>query len=145
MRRWPQVRKEIPATGQTPELERSSRGAVFDGWIRGAALGHWTSVAGLPKCLEQCDNGAMPKLFIMSGRIAANLLTAGTLMLGIAYSQTQQTPPAKAQPAPTAKAHKAPLPRQKLLPPRAYHDEGQVQLRPGNEPGDKPAPAIRSG
>ena len=119
MRRWPQVRKEIPATGQTPELERSSRGAVFDGWIRGAALGHWTSVAGLPKCLEQCDNGAMPKLFIMSGRIAANLLTAGTLMLGIAYSQTQQTPPAKAQPAPTAKAHKATAPAAKAAAPLA--------------------------
>lgn len=61
----------------------------------------------------------MPKLFIMPGRIAVNLLTAGTLMLGVSYSQAQQTPPAKAQPAPTAKAHKATAPAAKAAAPLA--------------------------
>jgi FKBP-type peptidyl-prolyl cis-trans isomerase FklB len=51
----------------------------------------------------------MQKPFFMTVNMAVNLLTAGMLLLGNAYPQAQQTPPAKTHSAPAATTHKAPV------------------------------------
>jgi FKBP-type peptidyl-prolyl cis-trans isomerase FklB len=60
--------------------------------------------AGLPNCLHQWDNQSMQRNFTM----ALNLLTAG-MLLGNAYSQAPQAPPAKPKSASAATTHKAPV------------------------------------
>jgi len=58
----------------------------------------------LPNCLEQWDNQSMQRNFTM----ALSLLTAG-MLLGNAYSQAPQAPPAKPKSASAATTHKAPV------------------------------------